>query len=426
MAKARRNGKTHPKPTGDDVRDDYMPPDRPDRSTGEDQGRSEVVDGFAGDSETVETGVDHNSAGEGDARAMASEGSGGSDHGESGSVLPDTRGTRQARGSARGDDGDGGAEGDDYSARVRKRIARERTLVNRERELRQQTQRELAEERAARQAQDERIARLERAQTTVAGNANVKELEAKVEALKPQLAAALEAGETARVLELQEKLTDLKAELRVLKYDLEQKAKQADTQGGQRQQATGKTEVIDNPEVAELATQFWRNNRHWANRSANKAAKDDAITIDREILADIKAGEVDFEPYSDEHFEELAKRLHETYPDLEIQDLDGQPYEFTDEDDMNDRQGSRDNRGSNRQRGPARGVAPLGRRGDNGRRGPTAVDLARQGKVQLDQSDFETMRRFKMDPNNATDKKYFAKEKMRSILSGQRQAGGSR
>lgn len=446
MASRRRNIKTHPKPNGDDAPpDNYMPPDRPDRDTGLDQGRTEVVDLFGKDATvTVDTstggeGVDLNSAGEGDGRSMIREEGGdggtGGDDGTRALAQSPGRGDRRAS-RARG--GSGGADGDedqDYGARVRKRIARERGLVNRERALREQTQRELAAERTARQQQDERIARLERAQASVAGNAGVKDLESKIADLRPQIVAAMEGGETAKVLELQEKLSDLRAQLAVLKYDLEQKQRQADAQAANRQQQhtgtdTDRTAVIDDPQVAELAQTFQRMNRHWWNRSANKEAREDAITIDKEILADITAGDLDFEPYSDEHFRELAARLHETYPDLEIQDLEGQPYQF-DGDDMNDADGGRGNGGGNgngnrQQRGPARGGAPVNRMGQNGRRGPSEVELARQGKVTLTQEDFATMRTFKMDPNNPNDKKYFAKEKARSILSGARSAGGDR
>lgn len=442
MASRRRNAKTHPKPTGDDVlSDNFMPPDRPDRNTGQDDGRAEVVDVF-GKEETVTLengaggdGVDLNSAGD-DARSMSrEEGGDGADSGDSRPGAT-TRGARapqrdQGRGSG---GGAGGDDGEGYGKRVRQRIARERGLVNRERALRQQTQRELAQERAARQAQDERIARLERAQTSVAGNASVKELEGKIEALRPQIAAAMEAGETLKVAELQEKMTDLKADLRVLKYDLEQKQRAADAAASTRGQATGQqadtTAVIDDPEVAEIVEQFKKANRHWWNRANNKAAREDAITIDKEILADIAGGELDFTAYSDEHFEEMARRLHETYPELEIQDLEGQPYNFdeeagdeTGEDHMNDQRGGR-NGGSGVR--PGRGAAPVNRIGQNGRRGPNEMDMARQGKVTLDAGDFQTMRLFKMDPNNPNDKKYFAREKARSILSGQRTAGGNR
>jgi len=441
MASRRRNPKTHPKPTGDDGQDTFMPPDRPDRNLHQAEGRTEVVDVFGGNETVPVNGdggndVDLNSAIEGDSRSMAHEG-GGDDNGNDGrrAGVAQSRGRdasdRNGRGATRGNgDGDSGS----YSERVRRRIDRERGLVNRERALRQETQRQLAAERTARQAQEERIARLERAQTSVAGNASVKELEGKIEALRPQLATAMEAGETAKVLELQEKISDLKSELAVLRYDLQQKQRQAEAETnntrGQGTEQVDRTAVIDDPAVAEIVEQFKKANRHWWNRSGNKAAREDAITIDKEILADIENGDLDFAPYSDEHFEEVARRLHKTYPDLEIQDLEGQPYNFEDageagEDEMNDSRGGRGSNGGNGTRA-TRGAAPVNRMGQNGRRGPSEVDLARKGSVIIDDDDRHTMRLFKMDPNDPVAKKYFALEKARSILRGDRQAGGNR
>lgn len=407
--------------------------------SGQDAGRSEVVDVFA-NAETVDTGqgtddrVDMNSASEGDGRAMTHEDGGANEGGSDvddgagrGNARP-ARAARGARGNANQVDDDSG-----YSARVQKRIQRERTLVNRERTLREQVQRELTEERAARQAQDERIARLERQHTEVAGNAGVKELEAQVAALRPQLAAAMEAGETAKALDLQEKIGDLKAKIEVMKYDLAQQQRRTETTTSTTTKTTTTpVAVIDDPRVASLVDQFTKANRHWWNRTANKDARADAITIDKEILGEISRGELDFEPYTDEHFEEVARRLHETYPDLEIQDLEGQPYNFDaegdeEEEQMNDTRGR--NGGNPRQNGNGQrqgGSAPVRGMGQNGRKAPNEQELARQGKVTLNEDDFATMRLFKMDPNNPNDKKYFAREKMRSILSGARQAGGSR
>jgi hypothetical protein len=449
MAKARRNIKTHPKPR--DVADDpFVPPDRQDQFLDADTGGTEVVNIFGSD-ETVDTGVtsgddapvDLNSAAEGDARGMASEGGSddgtGDDRRAAGDVDARRGGDRttRARGSGAGDDPDEG-----YSAKVRKRIARERALVNRERALREQTQGQLAEERAARQAQDERIAKLERAQTEIAGNAGVKDIEAQIAALRPQITAALEGGDTAKTLELNEKLSDLKAKLEVLKYDLGQRQRAAEAAAASKRTtgttaATTDTTSETDPRVAELAVQFQKMNRHWWNRSANKAAREDAITIDREILGDIQAGELDFEPYSDEHWEELAHRLHETYPELEIQDLDGQPYIFDNEEDMTDTAGRRTG-GNNarpqnggRQQQPGRGArvsAPVARMGQNGRRGPDLVEKARRGQVEIDDDLRNTMRIFKVDPNDPNAKKYFARERARTILSGQdeKYGGGNR
>lgn len=454
MAKARRNAKTHPKPRGDEgQQDDFIPPDRQDQVR-QDTGALEVIDVF-GKAETVATGddddaaVDMNSASEGDARSMGSEGGSDADGG-AGADRTDVDG-RGTRGNARGDrtararpSGARGAgdQGDDvarFSQDTRKRIARERAIVNRERALREATQRELTEERAARVAQDERIARLERSQTQVAGNASVKDLENQLAALKPQFVAALEAGESAKAADLNDKISDLKAKLEVVKYDLHQKQIAAEAAAARRTTAatttttTDATTAVDEQRAAELSAQFWRQNRHWANRTANKEAASDVVLIDKEILAEVEAGDLDFDRYSDEHFEELARRLHAEHPHLEIQDLEGEPYNFDDDEgDMNDTRGGNNGRQQNNGRQSQggrqgnRGAAPVRNMGQGGRRAPNEVELARQGKVILDDDDRATMRLFKMDPNDPNAKKYFAREKARSIVSGTRQTGGNR
>lgn len=423
MAKAKRNIKTHPKVRDEQDTDTFVDPSREDQLNVSDTGRSEMVDVFATDQGANAGGVDMDSAVEGDGRGMSQEGE--ADAGDS------DRNTGSVRSATQGDAGRGSTgaadAGDDYSTRVRKRISRERALVNRERNLREQTQRELAEERSARQALTERLDRIERAQTEVTGNADVKALQSKIDALAPQIAAATEGGDTKKALELQIQLGDLQGDLKILKYDLQRKAEVARVQSAQSQQAATQratdTTVQVDPEAAESAERFKRANRHWWNRSGNKQARDDAVTIDVEVLGDIRNGELDFQPYSDEHWEEVARRLHESYPNLEIQDLEGAAYQFDEEgegDDMNQRGNGRQQQRRSIPTPPMRGAQ------QNGRRTQTEVDLARNGKVTLNEKDFNTMRTFKMDPNNPTDKKYFAQEKRRSILNGERQSGGNR
>lgn len=413
-------------------------------------GNVEVIDVF-GNADTVDTGsggddaaVDMNSATEGDARSMASEG-GDADGGtgadrtdaDGRGTRSDARGDRTARARPAGARG-GDADDDDvssFSRRTQSRIRRERALVNRERALREQVQQQLTDERAARVAQDERIAALERTSSEITANADVKSLEAQILALTPQIAKLIEDGNTLEAVKLQSKLGDLQSDLKLLKYDLTQKQNAANldrTRQRQESRQTANTTAVVNPEVADLVNQFQKANRHWWNRTANREAKEDAITIDKEILVEITAGELDFEPYSDEHFEEIASRLHESYPGLEIQDLEGQPYEFgdTDEDDMTDTQGRRNGGNNARQQGgrqnKGRGAAPVRNMGQGGRKGPNEVEMARQGRVVLDDDDRATMRTFKMDPNDPVAKKYFAREKARSIVTGARHSGGNR
>src|SRR6266853_1876404 len=435
MASAKRKGrnlKTHPRVRGEDnPDDDFLPPDRPDRITESEAGSgvSEVID-FS-KTEVVDTAGDKDEQPPSNVERRT----------EPTERAPPRRQEREDRASRRQARGEGESEEDaqerrSYSARVQKRIARERAVVNRERALREQADRALAEERTARQELAERVLKVERASTKVAADADVKSLKAQIEALKPQIATAVEAGETAKALDLQIKLGDLQADLKVKEYDLtlraqnaavveenERKERQAAADAAKRGATAADGELP--AEHRERSNEFIRANRHWWRR--DKEAKAAAIEIDKEILADIADGELDFEAYSDEHFEELAERVHEDFPDLEICDLDREPYDFGDQ--VDDKQGDRDRdrRGARVANGNQRGT---GARQANGNRGPTGrlgtqraqhsdVELARQGKVVLTDEDFKEMRIFKLDPNNPEHKKRFAQERARTILAAE-------
>src|SRR5256885_959658 len=341
MASAKRKGrniKTHPRVRGEDnPDDDSLPPDRPDRIAESESGpgASEVID-FS-KTEVVDTAGDEGErpSSQVERRTDAAE------------PAPPRRQEREDRASRRQARGEGESEEDaeerrTYSRSVQKRIQRERAVVNRERALREQTQKQLAEERAARQELAERMLKIERSTTKVAADADVKAIEAQIEQLKPQIAAAVEAGETAKALDLQIRLGDLQADLKVKKYDLtlraqnaavleenERKQRQAAADAAKRAGTAGDGELP--AEHRQRSDDFIRANRHWWRR--DKEAKASAIEIDKEILADIADGELDFEAYSDEHFEELAERMHEEFPDLEICDLEREPYDFGDQTD---------------------------------------------------------------------------------------------
>lgn len=85
-------------------------------------------------------------------------------------------------------------------------------------------------------------------------------------------------------------------------------------------------------------------------------------------------------------------------------------------DDGGDEQRRSPVRGSNG-RVSSNGRAPMGGMGAReGRRERSEIELARHGKVQLSDEDFREMRVFKLDPNNPEHKKYFARERARTLL----------
>jgi hypothetical protein len=323
---------------------------------------------------------------------------------------------------ARGDD-------DGLSRKVQKRVARERAIANRERTLREQAEAKLREERVARQATDDRLLRIERTQAQVEANGDVKSLQAQIDALAPQIATAVEAGNTKEALAAQIKLGELQASLAVLKQDLKYRSMDADRRTREEEEArrrgAGAPPVDTSRQIhpgqmaenIERGNEFKRANRHWWRKNAE--ARDASVEIDKEILQDIQDGVLEFEPYSEEHFDEMAERMHEDFPDLELCDLEGEPYQF--DEDQNDQGGNARREArvqqNNGRRGNGSGRPPQGRDGSvRGGRQMSEVEMARRGQVNLTPEDFKEMRTFKLDPNNADHKKAFAKERARTIL----------
>lgn len=368
------------------------------------------------------------------------------------------RGEDDGRQDARDDDRDARREDpprhryendEDYSRRVQGRI-------NRERALRLRETRKVDELTIANNEMRNRLARLERAQKSqeISGDATKKltEINAKIEGVKAKLAAAIEAGDTKLQLDINIELADLVAERKVIEKRSEALALEA-RQGGQDagSGADQGTEDAD-PDKARIAaaTRRWqRENRNWWNLRRFSDVQRDAIELDKELRADVAAGQVDMQEYSDEYFAELSARLKELYPDLDVRDLDGQRVEVEDDDldrDARNRdddrdldRGSRrgDDRGRDRDRDRDRGTrrAPPRRHaagnlgsGDRRRQSTDERSLADQGRVRLSSADYAQMREYGMDPNDPKQKKAFARERMRTILSQGRddQRGGGR
>jgi hypothetical protein len=413
--KTARNAKTHPKPQGDGGPDEFVPPDRPDRpeptaSAADpelvsviDRGNPEPVSIVAGDDDAPAAAP---------ARAAAA-------------ANPDAEPpVRQARARpAPESDDDEDRRTAQVSRETRARIARERAARNREEALRKRAEAQLAEERAARQATEARLGKLERATQEVAANADLKALESRIKDLESRAQAAAADGDTAKAMSLTIELADLKADYKFLKADLERKAREPEPAARAAAAAPAAAAAADaggqplsadelDPYTAEQTGLFKEANGHWWGKHAYQEAMEDAVVFDKQILRGINAGRFDFEPYSEEHFEALAKKLQQAHPDLEINDLSGEPYQFEEEDDVD---GNRNDRG--RQTPAPRGRAPVGQARSSGRREVTAAELARRGQYTLTDEDRQTMRVFGLDPNKAEDKKAWAKERIRTIMT---------
>jgi len=431
MAKKAAAAKRFPKEHDDDGQSDtFAPPDRPDQVDIGSDSRPEEIDIFgasaakdpddARDAEEILDEDEDRAIAARDTRQRTDEGTAlSSNHHEDGD---DARVTRKARGR------NGREDDTDYSKRVQRR-------VNREIALRKRSDARLAEERAARQQLEQRLAKVERAQVDEQGDASLKEIDAKLREIATKLAEAKEANDTKREVELQIELGELQGQKIVLQERLQAekivRARAADTDTSASRRAD--EEVRHEPKGR--SSEWIRAQRRWWNTSRWASAHDDAIEHDKTILAEIEDGELECEPYSDEHLEELSRRLKADYPDLEVRTTDGERFEETDPDDRDgdddetvgddrrERMGNQrhdddadDQRTARRPKAKSNRPPMGGLGGREGRRERSDVEMARKGKVTLSEQDFQTMRTFKLDPNNPEHKKYFAKERARTIL----------
>lgn len=380
----------------------FTPPDRPDQILTGGEG-AEEIDIFAKD-DNREKDRDPPPASIDDERAPAVESR------ETHDTDPDERPIkrREPRASRRESDDD------TYSKAVRRRI-------NREYALRVRAETRLEQERTARQQLEQRLAQLERMQHDAQEQASLRDIEAKIKEVAAKLAEAKESNDTAREVELQVELADLQGK----KSALQAKLEHARQERAQAPDAGAREETDHDRPTRGRSAEWVRAQRRWWNTARWKDARADAITHDTTILQEIDDGELDFEPYSDEHFEELSRRLKADYPDLEIRTLDGDLFEDVDPDDDDDYRSERMRKRRDddlddvydRQRGADRRRAPMGGLGGReGRRERNEVEMARRGKVTLTEDDFATMRVFKLDPNNPEHKKYFARERARTLL----------
>lgn len=328
---------------------------------------------------------------------------------------------------------------DDYSRRVRGRI-------NRERALRLRSDRRVDELTIANGEMRTRLAKLERTQKAqdITGDATKKlsEINAKIEALKVKMKTALEGGDTAIQLDLNIEMADLIAEKKIIEKRSEFLANEART-AAEAADAGGQDDP--NPEQARInrAVAKWRTqNRNWFNLRRFSDVRTDAVELDKQLRHEVSDGKVDMQEYSDEYFVELSARLKELYPDLDVRGLDGERVEAEPDDvdrDARNRDDDRDlERGSRRDRDdrgrdrdtrrvtPRRHAAGNMGSGDRGRGKNDERSLAEKGRVRLTPADHAQMREYGLDPNKPEDKKAFAKERMRTILSEGRETRGGR
>lgn len=303
---------------------------------------------------------------------------------------------------------------EEYSRRVQGRI-------NREIALRKRSDRRYDEQVVANDELRDRLAKLERRQSvqSITDDAakSISAINKEIEAIKVRLAAAIEAGDTVKQLDINIELSTKIAEKTVIEKRSEYQAEQARAaaaapggdEGGGGQPRKPSDRAI---------TKWQTENRKWWNLNRFRAERADAIELDKELRQEVKDGLLDMEEYSDEYFAELSTRVKRNYPDLDVRGLDGEEIEAETDDVDSRRSTERDEprRDTRRQAPRSHPGGNMGTR-DGRRQGGDERQLAEQGRVRLGNADYAQMRQYGLDPNNPAHKKAFAKERMRTILT---------
>lgn len=231
------------------------------------------------------------------------------------------------------------------SSKVAARVARERRL----REEAEANNRDLKA----------RLDRLEAQQQTVADDAKFLAEQAEAQKqlieLQKQKAQAVEDGDTAAQIKIDDQILDLKVDL---------KAKKLAHEAAKTQRAAAQADPAQHAVVVRKANAWIRKHPRFRNDSD---FKDLVKRYDREIA---KEG---FDPETDEFYEELDRRVKKVYPEEYPQPTRTQ-----------------------RNKHPSQNQRPAAKQPSK-----TAGDLkAKDGKVRLTQSQVANMRKFGMDPSN--------------------------
>lgn len=281
-------------------------------------------------------------------------------------------GEGQGDAEAEGDDGSQAAATDDedasYSAKVRKRIARERRLA-------EEAQAERDQERIERGNVEKQLRATVKFSTELA----ITNLDFQIKEAQGELKKAVEAGETDKQVEAQSKLGELQAKKREAenaKARLEQEEQQAKQQ---RPGADGKQPAPKNP-----LTERWAARNKWFGDKRFAAQVGAVRAIDKQMFAE------GYRPDSEAYFIELDKRIHRELPQLRAR-IRQAGY------------GPKADQGQG-PRKPQGGALPVRTQTQR----PGAVSKTR---VVLNKVDLENMERFGMDPNSREHQVEYARQK---------------
>jgi hypothetical protein len=263
---------------------------------------------------------------------------------------------------------------DDYSKKVKARIQRATRATKSERD-----RGDYWENEAKRLAKDSYDRDKSSAETIIA------QADTQIATTQDQLKTAIEDGKTDDQVRLTSQLTDQKAAKIQAAFSLDNLSPDGNVQPFSGKVTTKKS---DDPSIAD----DWMESRSdWYGAKGFERQTRLANRIDKEVHAD------EFDPSTEEYFEELDRRIKAKEPGL---------YDDTKGDD--DHAGDK-SRG--RRRSPVAGVD----RGTEGHR-----SSRRGNKVELGEEDFANMRRFHLDPNDPEVLKEYARNKQESDLGDQR------
>lgn len=216
----------------------------------------------------------------------------------------------------------------------------------------------------------------------VEGGNSEKEIDAQVATLNTELTklraekiAAIEAGDTAKVADIDDKIIDARTDLKVLAVKKSEAKRVAE--------AAARAKPTNNTPDRHLTKWLRSHGKTYRADGVFKAAAD---ATEKTVAND------GFTPHTEEYYTEISKRLAKRFPE-EFPDI------------------KKD--GKNRRRRPPvendGDDAPATRSDRRGREEPGGIKV-KGGKAYLSAQNIKTMRAVGMDPNNAEDVKIFVRE----------------
>lgn len=304
------------------------------------------------------------------------------------------------------------SEDDSYSERVKKRIARERRVTQRERERAEAAERELKEVRS----RLEEIDSWRKGLDTEQRRREAQERKQEQDRLEADLATAIEEGDTQKTLQLNRQLIRLAAKEEAEK--LIPAARQSERDGGNDGRQTRKPAQAD--QQPKLAREFLKANASWWEDPDHAEDREIIKAIDRAVFSE------GIDPNTPEYYEEVIERakrrgLAELIRIPEFLSGGDEPPQGAAAADAGSAggTGSASDRTAAGNRGPSKPELGMGRPGASGGNGQRRS--SNPNRVVLTQKDREAMRKFKLDPDNPKHQVYWAKGKQERL---QREGAG--